>query len=109
MSLYKMWEWFNYHCFDGELVRPNILLYKSVKIGDDVVLGAYHPSLGIYISYEAKNEPSYAEVLYHEMCHQFACQEYDHYGHGPVFWEIYEEGIKRILALPASTGYTATI
>lgn len=103
------WDYLNERCFDGEMIRPRIVvwakLFMQVKKNKIDLNGAYDKDKNtIWLRYGIEDMLG---TLYHEMCHQYKTEVLlDDAGgdHGKVFYEVYEEGIRRLLRLSVGDG-----
>jgi hypothetical protein len=111
LDLNAAWNYLNDAAFAGEMKKPCILAYRSLifshtERGNKAYLfGAYHPPQNGVQGYPSEilvfrrlTKEDQLETLYHEMCHQF-CHEIlgePNTGHGPLFWNIYNEGVIRL-------------
>ncbi len=98
------WRFLNEQAFDGELERAKIHVYKGVVCDHrgQMLVGAYHPDSGEILLHTGALVDIHAggvlETLYHEMCHQYIEELHpdDRTEHGPLFWEIYYDGIRKL-------------
>lgn len=108
LRIFDAWDFLNEAAFNGEMVRPKIMVWeklyykdrtaKGYKDGKKItVLGAYTPSQNtIFLWWKGGNK---LETLYHEMVHQYVDEVLmrDNVSHGPVFQEAYKDGLENIV------------
>ena len=98
------WRYLNEVAFDGELSHAKIHVYRGILYDDqgNPLAGCYHPNSGEILLHTGimvdHHEGGVLEALYHEMVHQFIeeCYWGNKTIHGPLYWDVYNDGIRKI-------------